>query len=127
LAPDGQNASDLTLVGIADPQQQGGNAATTATAAKLGPPNGTGRPLEPAPALGFSGAAALDPRGRLVGVALLKLAAMAGPTYVVSQALFVPAEDIRALLNGRNLAPANGPSGLDAAKAAVVRVICVRK
>jgi hypothetical protein len=125
LAPDGQNASDLTLVGIADPQQQGGNAATTVAAAKLAA--GASRPIEPAPALGFSGAAALDPQGRVVGVALLKLAAMAGPTYVVSQALFVPAEDIRSLLNGRNLAPANGPSGLDAAKAAVVRVICVRK
>jgi Putative peptidoglycan binding domain len=127
LAVDGANASDITLVGIADPQAQGGNAATTATAAKLGAADSQSRPIEPAPALGFSGAAALDPRGRLIGVALLKLATMAGPTYVVSQAQFVPAGDIRSFLTGRNIAPANGPSSLDAAKAAVVRVICVRK
>ena len=54
----------VTLVGIADPQMQGGGAAISAVTAKVGiaaEPS----PLETAPALGFSGAAALDAPGPL--------------------------------------------------------------
>jgi hypothetical protein len=121
-------AGDVTLVGIPDPQAQGGNAAPSAVSARLAGGEGARRPLEPAPALGFSGAAALDTQGRVIGMALLKTAALAGPTYVVSQATLVPTEDVRSLLDGRNVAPSrNGALGIDAAKAAAVRVICVRK
>jgi hypothetical protein len=122
--PDG---ADVTLVGIADPQA-GGNAGATTARARLGDGNGAPRSIEPAPALGFSGAAALDGQGRLVGVALTKTAVTAGPTYVVSQAQLVPAEEIKAFLSGRNIVSATTASaGLEAAKASVVRVICVRK
>jgi Putative peptidoglycan binding domain len=123
-----RSGAEVTLVGIADPQQQGGNSGATVARARIGEAGGTARPLEPAPALGFSGAAALDGGGRLVGMVLAKTAVLAGPTYVVAQAQLVPAEDIRSFLTGRNIAPAATPSaGIEAAKASVVRVICVRK
>jgi hypothetical protein len=118
------NAGDVTLAGIADPQTQGGNGVATTVAARLGA--GDPRPLEPAPALGYSGAAALDAQGRLVGMALLKMAVVAGPTYVVSQARLVPADAIKAFLDTRNIAASAERSGADA-KASVTRVICVRK
>jgi putative peptidoglycan binding protein len=127
FADAGPDGAEVTLVGIADPQAGGNNGVTTARA-RVAEGNGAGRAIEPAPALGFSGAAALDGQGRLIGVALTKTAVTAGPTYVVSQAQLVPAEEIKALLNGRNVTPATtASSGVDAAKASVVRVICVRK
>ena len=63
----------LDLTGIADPQNQGGGAAVTsvkASVAQLG--GGSDVALSPAPALGFSGAAALDGDGKFAGIALLK-------------------------------------------------------
>jgi Putative peptidoglycan binding domain len=118
------SAGAVTLVGIADPQAQGGNGVATTVAARLGA--GDARPLEPAPALGYSGAAALDAHGRLVGMALLKMAVVAGPTYVVSQARLVPVDAIKAFLDVRNIALSSERTGADA-KASVTRVICVRK
>ena len=124
-APSG---SDVTLVGIADPQVQGGNGATTTIAARLGSTVSAKRALDPVPALGFSGAAALDAHGRLVGIAQLKTAMVAGPSNAVAQAQLVPVEQIKTFLNGRNIAPAvAAPPSLEATKASVVRVICVRK
>jgi peptidoglycan hydrolase-like protein with peptidoglycan-binding domain len=120
---DSTNAGQLTLVGVRDPQQQGGNGVVTSASARL--TGGDTRALEPAPALGLSGAAALDPQGRLAGMALLKMAVVAGPTYVVSQARLVPADAIRTFLAGRNIAMSSERSADP--KASVTRVICVRK
>ena len=39
----------------------------------------------------------------------------------------VPVDAIRRFLDGQHVTPATGRSGVDAAKASVVRVICVRK
>ena len=117
----------LDLTGIADPQNQGGGAAVTsvkASVAQLG--GGNDIALSPAPALGFSGAPALDGDGRFAGIALLKPVQVAGPTNGVpaAQAVLVTAETLRDFLkaNGVNVA-----SGSTDAKASVVRVICVRK
>ena len=118
-------SSEITLVGIADPQAQGGGSAVTAVPAKLAP-GGNAPTLEPAPALGFSGAAALDKQGRLVGIALHKssvVAGLAGPP----QAALAPLAKVKAFLEANGVTPAAGRPGLDAAKAATVRVICVRK
>ena len=71
----------LDLTGIADPQNQGGGAAVSsvkASVAQLG--GGSDVALSPAPALGFSGAAALDGDGKFAGIALLKPVQVAGPT-----------------------------------------------
>ena len=125
---DGASASDVTLVGIADPQTQGGNSAISAVTARLGPAESTKRALEPAPALGFAGAAALDAQGRLVGLAQFRSAVVAGASPAPAQVRLVPIEDIKPLLNDGNIAPAtSGTASIDAAKASVVRVICVRK
>jgi peptidoglycan hydrolase-like protein with peptidoglycan-binding domain len=116
---------DLTLVGIADPQAQGGSGAISTVPAKL-----RGDALEPAPQPGFSGAAALDPQGRFVGMVGLKTAVVAnvGAADAQQQAALVPAPIIRAFLEAQKLAPAAAArGGLDAAKASLVRVICVRK
>jgi hypothetical protein len=59
----------------------------------------------------------------------LKTAVVAsvGATGTPPQAAVVPAPAIRAFLEEQKLTPAAGRAGLDAAKASVVRVICVRK
>jgi S1-C subfamily serine protease len=122
---DAPKGPDLTLVGIADPQAQGGGGTISTRSAKL-----RGDTLEPAPQPGFSGAAALDPQGRVVGMVGLKTAvtADAGATGGPPQAALVPAPIIRAFLQAQKLAPvAAGRGGVDAAKASLVRVICVRK
>ncbi|MEH2524574.1 MULTISPECIES: serine protease [unclassified Bradyrhizobium] len=117
----------LDLTGIADPQNQGGGAAVTsvkASVAQLG--GGSDIALTPAPALGFSGAAALDADGRFAGIALLKPVQVAGPTNGVpaAQAVLVTAETLRDFLKANGVNAAGGSSD---AKASVVRVICVRK
>ena len=43
------------------------------------------------------------------------------------QATVVPVETIRKFLDAQYVTPATGRSGADAAKASVVRVICVRR
>jgi hypothetical protein len=129
LALAGAGATDVTLVGVADPQTQGGGDAASSARARLGSGAGTAtRPVEPAPALGFSGAAALDAQNRLAGMVVLKPPQVAGPAPAAAQAALVPAETIKGFLERANVAPvSSGASGLEAAKAAVVRVICARK
>ncbi len=109
-----------------DPQSQGGGAAVSsvkATVAQIG--GGNEMALSPPPALGLSGAAAVDADGKFAGLALLKPVLVAGPANATpAQATLVPADTVRDFLraNGVN---ASGESS--DAKASVVRVICVRK
>jgi S1-C subfamily serine protease len=122
---DAPKGPDLTLLGIADPQSQAGGSAISTMAVKA-----RGETLEPAPQLGFSGGAALDGQGRLVGMVELKtpVVANAGTAGAQPQAAYVPAPTIRAFLEAQKLAPATtGRTGAEAAKASLVRVICVRK
>jgi peptidoglycan hydrolase-like protein with peptidoglycan-binding domain len=124
--PGGAAGGDqVTLVGIADPQAQGGGAAVTAVPARL--TRGANAPaLDPAPALGFSGAAALDREERLLGIAIHKssvVAGLSGPP----QAALAPLAKLRNFLQVNGVAPAAGRTGIEGAKAATVRVICVRK
>jgi hypothetical protein len=115
---------DVTLLGVADPQAQGGGGAVSAAKARVSDT----LTLDPAPGLGFDGAAALDAQGRLAGIATLKLPLVAGPApgSAVS-AILTPAAAISSFLTAQNVAPAAGATGIEAAKASVVRVICVRK
>ncbi len=116
----------LMLVGIADPQDQEGGGAISTAAATL-----EGGALEPAPRPGFSGGAALDRQGRFVGMVGLKpsmMTAAIGAASAQPQATLVPAPIIRAFLDAQGLAlTAPGRGSPDAAKASLVRVICVRK
>jgi len=117
-------SADLTLVGIADPQAQGGGSTISTAAARV-----RGEALDPAPQLGFSGAAALDSQGRFAGVVGLKTAivAAAGAAGAQPQANVVPAQTVRAFLDGQKLPAGAARAGIEAAMASVVRVICVRK
>ncbi len=120
-----QRTAEVALVGIADPQTQGGNAATTAVSTRLG---AAANPLalETAPAPGFSGGGAIDRQGHFLGVILHKPSVLAGPA-AAAQAMVVPAETVRNFLEANYVAPASGRPGVENAKASMVRVICVRK
>jgi hypothetical protein len=114
----------VTILGIADPQSQGGGAAVSGTAARIAAA-GSPRALDVAPAAGFSGAIALDASGRPHGVVTLKSAMLAGPPQP-SQAAVIPLERVFNFLEANYVAPTSGQAGADP-KASIVRVICVRK
>jgi len=124
---DGAAKSSVEITGIADPQNQGGAAAASsvkASVTQVG--SGNDLALSPAPAIGFSGAAALDSEAKFAGIALLKPVVVAGPpnSTPAAQAVLVPADIVREFLKANGVNAAGGSSD---AKAAVVRVICVRK
>jgi hypothetical protein len=118
LGGDSGAGDDLTLVGIADPLAQAGGGAVMRA-----PAHRSTQGLDPAPKLGFSGAAAVDPQGRFAGMVDLRSTAVAG-AGAVSQATLIPVETLRAFLQTRNIVPATGENAIDQS---VVRVICVRK
>jgi hypothetical protein len=123
----GAAKSAVEITGIADPQNQGGGAAASsvkASVTQVG--SGNDLALAPAPAVGFSGAAAQDSDGKFAGIALLKPVVVAGlPNPApAAQAALVPADTVREFLKANGVDSAGGSSD---AKAAVVRVICVRK
>jgi hypothetical protein len=120
----GPRGETMTLLGIADPQSQGGGAAVSNVAAKLAAA-GNPRALDAAPPPGFSGAAAIDAHGRPYGMAVLKTPAVAGPAQA-PQATVIPVERVINFLEANYVAPSSGQPGADI-KASVVRVICVRK
>ncbi|MGH6768893.1 MAG: peptidoglycan-binding domain-containing protein [Xanthobacteraceae bacterium] len=119
----GARASGLTLVGIADPEAQGGRREPSTVVA-----NFANDGLSPPPPLGFAGAAAIDSRGRLFGMVTLKAPVLVsdGPPPL-PEATVTPTATIRKFLDARYITPATGEPGADAAKASVVRVICVRR
>jgi peptidoglycan hydrolase-like protein with peptidoglycan-binding domain len=125
--PAGETAPQgaVTLLGIADPQAQAGGAAVTTTAAKVAA-GAALLPLDPPPALGYSGAAALDGRGALLGLVVLKPAVVAGVSSP-PRAAVIPSTAIRKFLEANRVAPSEGQPGIEHAKASAVRVICVRK
>jgi hypothetical protein len=113
----------VTLLGVLDPQAQGGGSAVSATKARIS----SALALDPVPALGFDGAAVLDAQGKLAGLAALKVPVVAGAAPSPNAtASVLPVDAIRGLLAAQNV-PAGGAAGAEAAKASVVRVICVRK
>jgi S1-C subfamily serine protease len=122
FASEPPKGADVTLAGIADPQIQAGGRAVSTLPAKL-----KGNTAEPAPPPGFSGAAALDSQGRVVGMVRLEsvTTATAGSTNPHLQALIVPARTLRAFLSEQKLASV--PTHPNFAKASLLRVICVRK
>src|SRR5215471_7034656 len=115
--------SDVTLVGIADPQAQNGGNAVSTMRAHLSASTQR-RIIDPTPTPGFSGAAATDSAGRLVGMVQSKPQVVAGPG-TAAQAILVPIEPLRDFLTAQKLPPASGTSS--EAKPSVVRVICVRR
>jgi peptidoglycan hydrolase-like protein with peptidoglycan-binding domain len=124
LAAEPLKASDVVLLGVPDPQAQGGGGAVSAAKARVS----DALTIEPAPALGFDGAAVLDAQGRLAGLATVKPVLVAGATpAVASSSTLAPAEAIRKLLAEQKITADGAAAGSEAAKGSVVRVICVRK
>jgi peptidoglycan hydrolase-like protein with peptidoglycan-binding domain len=116
---DGEPAA-ITVVGIADPQVQGGGASVSQVSVRIA---GATRAIEPAPVPGFGGAAAVDGEGRLAGLVALKIPTTAGSASA-PQANVIPADSIRKFLAAANVAAGNAAADI---KASVLRVICVRK
>src|SRR5262249_47278785 len=99
--------------------QGGGNAVSSVKASV------SGADLTPAPALGFSGAAAMDADGKFAGLAQLKPVLVAGPASAAPlPAALVPADAVRHFLKANSVAASGAWTG---GTAAVVRVIGVRK
>jgi len=127
LSADSTARTSVELTGISDPQSQGGGNAVSSVKALVAQIGGGGDlALSPAPAVGFSGAAALDVDGKFAGIALLTPIVVAGPASATppAQSVLVPADSVRDFLKANGVNPASGSPD---AKAAVVRVICVRK
>jgi hypothetical protein len=122
LARDATKAGDVTLVGIPDPKEQDGRKLTEIKA-RL---DGTAIELrQPVPMAGFSGAAALDGQGRVLGMMVMRNFVLASTEPAAPPVRLVTAEAIRGFLEAHNVAAAQAPAG--DAKASVVRIICVRK
>ena len=122
---DGAAKSSVDITGISDPQNQGGGAAASSVRASLTQVgSGSDLALSPAPAMGFSGAAALDTDGKFAGMVQLKSVVVAGPPNAAAQAALVSADTVREFLKANGV---NATGGSPDAKASVVRVICVRK
>jgi peptidoglycan hydrolase-like protein with peptidoglycan-binding domain len=124
----GAARSTVDLLGIADPQSQGGGSAINSVKASVTEIGSDGNfALSPPPMVGFSGAAALDENGKFAGIALLKpiVVATSGPSNATpgARAALVPPDAVRGFLKTNSI-QADGAS--TDAKAALVRVICVR-
>src|ERR1700694_1855467 len=94
-----KSGGDIT--GITDPQNQGGAAAASSVKASVTPVgSGNDLALAPAPAVGFSGAAAMDGDGKFAGIALLKPVVVAGPPNATptAQATLAPGDTVRDFL-----------------------------
>jgi hypothetical protein len=108
----------LTLYGIVDAPAEPGGTTVTTTAAQL---NAQG--LDPAPKLGFAGAAAVDDQNHFAGIVALKSPVVAGLGAVAPEAALVPADAVRSFVQAQGIALASGRAAM---AQSVVRVICVR-
>jgi S1-C subfamily serine protease len=121
LATDKAAATDFKLVGVPDPGTQNGGSLHSSIAAQLGENNAI-RLREPMPLAGFSGAAALDRQGRVLGIMEMRSIQLASVQPAAPPVRLVPADAIRNFLATHHIAPAQGGDGA----ASIVRIICVR-
>jgi hypothetical protein len=116
-------AGDITLLGIPDPKELDGAKQLIDIKARL-----TGHaiaPRQPVPMAGFAGAAALDAKGKFVGIVETRNYELASMQPSVPPVRLIGAATIRDFLSHHHVAAAQAAGG-DARKAAV-RIICVRK
>ena len=123
LSADAAKAGELMLVGIPDPKEQNGTAKLAEVKARL--IDGSGIELrQPVPLAGFTGAAALDARGRVAGLMQMRNMVLASIEPAIPPVRLIATAAIRGFLDAHNV---SAPSEGGDAKAAVVRLICVRK
>jgi Trypsin-like peptidase domain len=123
LSREAPRPGDVTLIGIPDPKEQDGAKTLTEIKAKLVGGNAI-ELRQPVPVAGFSGAAALDAQGRFVGVMETRNFVLASTDPGLPPVRLVTAAAIRGFLAQHHVA-ADGQQGN--ARAAAIRVICVRK
>jgi hypothetical protein len=124
LTHDPPKSGELTLVGIPEPKEQDGSRKLTEIKARLA--GGSAIELrQPVPMAGFSGAAALDAQGQFVGMMEMGHAVLASIEAAAPPVRLIATETIRGFLTAHNVETAPAQTG--DAKAAVVRIICVRK
>ena len=123
LADTAPQKAELTLIGIPDPQEQDGARKLAEIKARLADGNAI-ELRQPVPVAGYSGAAALDVEGRVLGMMETRNAVLASAEPSAPPVRLIGADAIRGFLASNNV-PLAAPAG--DAKASVVRVICVRK
>ena len=117
-------AGDITLIGIPDPKEQDGAKKLTEIGAKLA--DGAAIALsQPVPMAGFTGAAALDAKGQFVGIMETRNFMLASAEPTLPPVRLIGAAAIRDFLDRQHV-PLAQAAGADA-RAAAVRIICVRK
>jgi hypothetical protein len=123
LALGAPKPGDVTLTGMSDPKEQDGRKSLAEIKARL--TDGAAIELrQPVPMAGFTGAAALDADGKFVGMTEMGNAVLASAGPAPPPVRLVSAQTIRAFLEARDVAPSMQSGD---AKAAIVRIICVRK
>jgi Trypsin-like peptidase domain len=124
LSSNAPTGRDVTLVGISDPQQQNGGGNISEIKARLA--GGSAIELRrPVPMAGFSGAAALDRQGRVLGMLETRNVVLASIKPSLPPMRLISSGAIRAFLAEHAVSAAQTQTG--DAKASVVRIICVRK
>ena len=121
LAPD-TALRDIKLVGIPDPHTQNGDSRRSTLTAQLSDSNAI-RLRDSVPLAGFSGAAALDGKGRVLGIMEMGGMQLASAQSAAPPVRLIPSSAIRNFLTAHNVAPSTGDGG----ESAIVRVICVRR
>lgn len=113
---------DLKLTGIPDPQTQNGDGRRSTIAAQLADGNAI-RLRDSVPLAGFSGAAALDGKGRVLGIMEMHGMQLASVQPAAPPVSFIPSSAIRGFLAAHHVAASADGGG----EASIVRVICVRQ
>ncbi len=120
-------STELTLVGISEPNAQAGARDVTTMPARLRGVDGSRVLIDVVPARGFVGGAALDGEGRLAGMIDIASAAVAGPAAQCGSGIVRSDRNDSQISGKRRGYSGAGRGDIAAAKNAVVRVICVRK
>ena len=115
-------ADAITLVGYPDPKEENGRKELIDFKARLAGADAI-VPSQPVPLSGFAGAAALDSKGEFLGVLETRNYELASMQPSVPPVRLIDAGAIRGFLAKHHVA-ADGTAG---ARAAAVRIICVRK
>jgi hypothetical protein len=123
FASDASNKGDITLVGIPDPKEQNGAKKLTEIKARLTSGNAI-ELRQSVPMAGFSGAAALDAQGQVLGLTEMRNFVLASIEPAAPPVRLITADTIRNFLIAHNVVPAQQAGD---ARASVVRIICVRK
>ncbi len=124
LAGSAATAGDIKLVGYPDPKEENGRKELITFQARLVDANSI-LPRQPVPMAGFSGAAAVDGKGQFLGIMETRNYVLASTKPAVPPLRLVRAGIIRDFLARHHVAVSN--SSTADARAAAVRVICVRK